>query len=361
MNKTKLPDLVIGNLVINPPIIQGGMGVRVSRSSLVGAVSNSGILGTISSVGLVREDISEEEYEKGSSEALRQEIKNTKKLTSTPFAVNIMYALTNYDSLVKTADEENVAAIIVGAGLPLDLPALVKTSSTKLIPIVSSARVANIILRAWTKRYQRLPDALVVEGPFAGGHLGFSYTEATGLKPVILEDVIKEVLDLVKEYEKNHNRKIPVIAAGGIFTGADIARILKLGTSGVQMATRFVCTTECDVSDKYKESYLKCKEDDIVVILSPVGMPVRVIKNRLVERIQAGEKIKFKCPYKCLKTCDPYSANYCIANALVNASRGNFDEGFALCGKNAHRVNRIISVEELIEELEQEALDEFYK
>lgn len=357
----KLPELIIGDLRINPPIIQGGMGVRVSTAKLAAAVSNEGALGVIASVGLGEEGQKNISYEERSKLAFKEMIREAKKLTNKKFGVNIMYALTNYDDLVRIAIEEEVGAIISGAGLPLHLPALARNSSTKLIPIVSSARAADIILRAWIKRYQRLPDAFVIEGPLAGGHLGFSYAEAVGIKQIFLENIIKEVLGLVKDYEKVYSKKkIPVIVAGGIFTGSDIARMLKLGASGVQMATRFVCTKECDVSDRYKEAYLKCKENDIVVILSPAGMPARVIKNKFVERIQLGEKMKFQCPYKCLKSCDPYSANYCIAQALVNAYRGDFDNGFAMCGANAYRVKEIISVKELINELVEGACKEFY-
>ena len=357
----KLPDLVIGDLKINLPVIQGGMGVRVSTASLAAAVSNEGGFGVIASVGLGEEGRKDLTYEERSKLSFREMIQETKRLTNKKFGVNIMYALTNYDDLVKIAIEEGVGAIISGAGLPLHLPALAKDSKTKLIPIVSSGRAANLILHAWIRRYDRLPDAFVVEGPLAGGHLGFSYTEVSGIEDVFLKDRLREVLNVVKKYEETYNKKIPIIAAGGIFTGGDIARMLKLGASGIQMATRFVCTKECDVSEKYKEAYVKCKREDIVVILSPAGMPARVIKNKFVERIQAGEKMKFECPYRCLKTCDPYSANYCIAQALVNAYRGNLDEGFAMCGVNAYRIKKIISVKELINKLVEEVCKEFYK
>jgi NAD(P)H-dependent flavin oxidoreductase YrpB (nitropropane dioxygenase family) len=360
--KNKLPDLIIGNLRINPPIFQGGMGVRVSGSSLVSAVSNEGAFGVIAAVGLGEEWPDKNvDYKTRSELALREMIRQTKRLTRNPFGVNIMYALTNYDELVKVAVEEEVGAIISGAGLPLHLPSLTRDSSIKLIPIVSSARAADLIMHTWLKRYQRLPDAFVIEGPLAGGHLGFNYTEAIGIKQLFLEDIVKDVLGLVKGYEVTYNKKIPVIAAGGIFTGKDIAHMLNLGASGVQMATRFVCTKECDISNKYKETYLKCKEEDIVVILSPAGMPARVIKNRFVERIQAGEKMKFDCPYLCLKTCDPYSANYCIAQVLVNAYRGDIDNGFAMCGANAYRVKKIVSVKELINELIEESTVELQR
>ncbi|MFA5411092.1 MAG: nitronate monooxygenase family protein [Candidatus Omnitrophota bacterium] len=341
---------------INPPIIQGGMGVRVSTAKLAAAVSNEGAFGVIASVGLGEEGRQDISYEERSKIAFREMIHETKRLTKNKFGVNIMYALTNYDDLVQVAIEENVGAIIAGAGLPLHLPALRdRNSSTKLIPIISSVRAAELICRTWMRRYKLLPDALILEGPLAGGHLGFKYSEV--IRPVVssLENLLDEVLSVVRKFENEFKLKIPLIAGGGIFTGEDIVKILRRGASGVQMATIFVCTTECDVSPAYKEAYLKSKPEDIAVILSPVGMPARVIRNKFVERIESGEKIKFTCPYRCLKTCDPYAANYCIAQALVNAYRGNLDNGFAMCGANAYRVKKIISVRELINGLVKEA------
>ena len=361
MKIDKLPDLVIGDLKINPPIIQGGMGVRVSKFNLVSSVSSTGALGVIASVGLGNESESEMDYEKSSAEALKEQILKAKELTKNPIGVNIMFALTNYESLVKVCVNYGVDVIISGAGLPLKLPEFASNSTIKLVPIVSSGRAAELIARTWIKRYQKLPDAFIVEGPLAGGHLGFSYSEALGIEKVLVEDRVKEVLEVVRSYKETHNKEIPVIAAGGIFNGVDIARMLKLGASGVQMATRFVCTKECDVSDAYKKAYLDCELDDVTVILSPAGMPARVIKNKFVERIQAGERMKFKCPYQCLKTCDPYSANYCIADALVKAAKGDFENGFAMCGQNAFRIDKITSVKELINELVEETKKELNK
>ncbi|PIQ89259.1 MAG: nitronate monooxygenase [Candidatus Omnitrophica bacterium CG11_big_fil_rev_8_21_14_0_20_42_13] len=351
MAAKKLPDLIIDDLIINPPIIQGGMGVRVSTAPLAAAVSNEGALGVIASVGLGEEGRQDLSYEERSKMALREMIQETKKLTKKPFGVNIMCALTNYDDLAKIAIEEEVGAIISGAGLPLHLPSLASGAKTKLIPIISSDRAAELICKTWQRRYNRLPDALVLEGALAGGHIGFKFGEIVTSTFPALEDLLLNVLKVVKKFEAESNKKIPVIAAGGIFTGDDIARMLKLGASGVQMATRFVCTNECDVSQEYKDAYLNCKKDDIITILSPVGMPARVIRNKFVERIETGEKIKFKCPYRCLKTCDPYAANYCLAQALVNAYRGNMSEGFAMSGANAYRIDKIISVKELVNEL----------
>jgi len=345
----------IGDLRIDLPIIQGGMGVRVSSSSLVSAVSNEGALGVIAAVGLGREDmVGQSDYQASSREYLIDIIRKTREKTKKPFGVNIMCALTNYEDLVDAAQSESVDVIISGAGLPLKMPSLISNKKTKIIPIVSSGRAAQIILKTWQRRYKRLPDAVIVEGPLAGGHLGYSREELNDPKNINLENILRDVLSVVSEFE-GQGVKIPVVAAGGIFDGRDIAKFIKMGASAVQMATRFVCTHECDVSIKYKEAYLAVKKEDIVVIQSPVGMPGRVISNEFVKRISAGERIDFGCTYQCLSTCDPKKVNYCIAKALVNASHGEMDKGFAMCGSNAYRIDKIVSVKELIAELVQEA------
>jgi NAD(P)H-dependent flavin oxidoreductase YrpB (nitropropane dioxygenase family) len=353
--KNTFKDFDIGNLRISIPIIQGGMGVRVSTASLASAVSNEGGLGVIAAVALGEcgEDQGRE-FKARSRAALMNSIRESRKLTKNPIGVNIMCALANYDDLVDAAQEESVEVIISGAGLPLKLPSLVTHKKSKLVPIVSSGRAAHIICSVWRRRYNRLPDALVVEGPLAGGHLGYSRQELDDKEHVFLENILQDVLSVVREFETD-TQKIPVIAAGGIFDGKDIARVIRLGASAVQMATRFVCTHECDVSIKYKEAYMSAKEEDIVIIQSPVGMPGRVVRNEFVERISKGERIDFGCAYKCLSTCDPKKVNYCIAKALINASKGEMDKGFAMCGSNAYRIKKIISVKQLIAELVEEA------
>ncbi|MCX5716189.1 MAG: nitronate monooxygenase family protein [Candidatus Omnitrophica bacterium] len=355
--RAELKSLTMGDLRIEIPIIQGGMGVRVSTASLVSAVSNEGAFGVIAAVGLAEDESAQKyDYPKRSRESLTDSIKETRRMTKNPFGVNIMCALTNYDDLVDTAQKESVDAIISGAGLPLKLPSLIKNNKTKLIPIVSSARAAFIICSTWKRRYKRLPDAIVVEGPLAGGHLGYSMKELEDTKNVFLDKILEEVLLIVRAFESD-KQKIPVIAAGGIFDGKDIARVILLGASAVQMATRFVCTHECDVSPKYKEAYLSAKKEDIVVIKSPVGLPGRVIRNDFVKKISEGGRVDFGCVYKCLSTCDPKKVNYCIAKALVSASRGEMDKGFAMCGSNAYRIKEIISVKQLIAELMSETRD----
>lgn len=353
-NVTSLPELIIGDLRINPPIIQGGMGVRVSGSRLASAVSNEGALGVVASVGTGEEWPDRTlDYVTRSYVGLRNMLQEAKSLTPNPIAVNIMCALTNYEGLVKAADEENVAAIISGAGLPMKLPALVKHRSIKLIPIVSSARAADLICRTWSRKHNRLPDALIVEGTLAGGHLGFSLDDIATAH-ISLESIVQDVLSVAARYTKENGTPIPVIPAGGIFDGKDIARFLNLGASGVQMATRFVCTHECDASLQYKEAYLNCRKEDIIVIQSPLQLPLRVIRNSFVDRILSGEKEKFHCLYHCLATCEPDKSPYCIAQALINAYRGNMRAGFATCGANAYRIDRIVSVRELIRDLVDE-------
>jgi nitronate monooxygenase len=351
MPNRALPSLRIGDLVVNPPIVQGGMGVRVSRASLAAAVANQGCVGVIATVGLGRfEDHPGSQYVRINGEGLRDEIRKARSMTDGILGVNVMVALTDYDNLARIAAEEDVDLIISGAGLPLDLPQFVEGKSIKLVPIVSSARALSLICRKWQRTYDRLPDAVVVEGVKAGGHLGFKYEEAAGGTAPPLDDLLVEVLAVANSFAP----PIPVIAAGGIFSGQDIARVLRLGASGVQMATRFVCTEECDVDPRFKQAYLDARKEDITIIKSPVGMPGRVLNNEFVERVKRGETVPFKCTYKCLKTCDPKTVPYCIAKVLVNAAEGKLDQAFAFSGENSYRIDKIVSVKELIDELAEE-------
>jgi NAD(P)H-dependent flavin oxidoreductase YrpB (nitropropane dioxygenase family) len=351
--KTKLPNLVIGDLVINPPIVQGGMGVRISLSRLAAAVANEGAVGTIACalIGGLKSHLSMDDHVNADMKELAEQIKKAKIMTTGVLAVNIMVALTNYVPLVKTAVEEGIDIIFSGAGLPLSLPEYVKNSKTKIVPIISSARAADLMCKVWITKHNYVPDALVLEGPLAGGHLGFSFKELESEQTMPdVFNILVEVLEVARKYEKIHNKKIPVIVGGGIYDGKDIARALKIGASGVQMATRFACTYECDASDRFKQAYIDCKKEDIVIIRSPVGMPGRAINNEFLERSKRGE-IKFKCYYQCLKTCTPPKSPYCIADALLNAAYGNLDKGFVFVGANAYRCNKIVSVKELIQEL----------
>ncbi|MBN2642231.1 MAG: nitronate monooxygenase [Victivallales bacterium] len=356
-NITALPDLQIGNIRINPPVIQGGMGVLVSGPGLVSAVSNAGALGILAAVG-AGEDCEDRSlnYADRSSEGLRQMIAKTRSMTSNPFGINIMCVLSNYVELVRTAIEEKISVIISGAGLPLSLPSLAVGSETALVPVVSTARAADLICRTWKRRYDRLPDAIIVEGSKAGGHLGFSRDEIDSAPPELI-DIVKDVIKVVKPYQVEGKATIPVIAAGGVFDGKDIATFMNVGAAGVQMGTRFVCTDECDASIEYKNSYVNCSEDDITIVQSPVGLPLRVVRNDFIKRIQAGGKDDFYCRYQCLRTCDPSKSSYCIADALKNAFDGNMNKGFTTCGANAYRINKIVPVRELLNELAEGCLE----
>lgn len=350
---SKLPDLFIGDLRINPPIIQGGMGIKISLANLSSAVANEGAVGTLSAVttGPIHNSDAMAEYEN----ELREQIRKARKQTKGILAANILVALTNYASVVKIVIEEGIDIIFSGAGLPLSLPKLIKGSKTKICPIVSSARAAEILCKSWITKHNYTPDAIVVEGPMAGGHLGYSFAELEKQPPEIkLENILVEVIKVAKKYGDSQKKRIPVIAAGGIFDGKDIARMLKLGASGVQMATRFVCTNECDASDKFKQAYLNAKKEDITIIESPVGMPGRALKNDFLDKTRKGE-IKFTCNYRCLKTCNQSDSPYCIFDALLNAAKGNLSDGFVFAGSNVHRIDKIVSVKNLIQELVSEA------
>jgi nitronate monooxygenase len=265
-----------------------------------------------------------------------------------------MVALSNYEDLARTAMEENIDLIISGAGLPMHLPAYrPEGSRTKLVPIVSSGRAAAIVARRWMERYGILPDAFVVEGPLAGGHLGFKLEQISD-PAYAIERLIPEVLAAVRELEQKHQRRIPVIAAGGIYTGADVLQFLTMGAAGVQMATRFVTTFECDASDDFKQTYIAAGEKDLVIIKSPVGLPGRAIRNQFIEDVNAGEKKPYQCSYHCIITCDVENSPYCIAHALLSARRGNFKHGFAFAGANAWRATGIISVKQLVDALREE-------
>jgi len=347
-----LPDLKIGHLVSKVPIIQGGMGVGISLSSMASAVANEGGIGVIAAAmpGIHEPDIATNSTH-ANIRVLQDEIRKARQMTTGVLGVNIMVALTNYSDMVRTSIEEGIDIIFSGAGLPLDLPSyLTPESKTKLVPIISSARAAIILCKKWLARYDYLPDAFVVEGPRAGGHIGFK-TEQIDDPDFALENIVAEVIEAVKPFEVEQSATIPIIAAGGIFTGDDIFKFLALGASGVQMGTRFVATHECDADDAFKQAYIHSKKEDMVVIKSPVGMPGRAVRNTFIDQVNQGKKKTFKCPFHCIKTCDPKKSPYCIAMALSNARKGCLDNGFAFAGENAYRIKKIISVKELINTL----------
>ena len=353
-----MKELKIGDLKARIPIIQGGMGVAISLSGLACAVADQGGIGVISAagIGMIESDF-HTNFIEANNRALRNEIRKAREKTKGIIGVNIMVALTNYSELVKTSVEEEIDIIFSGAGLPLDLPKyLGESRKTKLVPIVSSARAAKIISKRWIEKYDYVPDAIVVEGPKAGGHLGFR-EDQLDKQEYTIENIVTEVIKEMSEFEEKSNRKIPVIAAGGIYTGEDILYMMKLGVAGVQMATRFVTTKECDASDAFKESYINSKKEDIGIIKSPIGLPGRAIMNDFLVDVKAGEKKPYKCPYHCIITCDYQNSPYCIALALMNAKKGSFGGGFAFAGVNAYKTTEIVSVSDLIKTIKAEYTD----
>lgn len=347
--------LRIGDLSIAIPVIQGGMGVGISLSGLASAVACEGGVGVISSagLGLIYRNFSAN-YLEASMHGLKEEIRKAREKTIGVIGVNIMVAMTNFADMVRTAIQEKVDIIIAGAGLPLDLPSFLnKDSKTKLLPIVSSARAARIICEKWKSGFDYLPDAVIVEGPEAGGHLGFR-EENLKDSDYSLEHLVPEIRKELNLFEDKYNKSIPLIAAGGIYTGDDINKIMKLGASGVQMATRFVTTNECDAPQAFKQAYIDAEEKDIEIIKSPVGMPGRAIISGFLNKVKEGKKQPQKCPFKCIKTCDISKSPYCIIVALMNAFKGNFENGFAFAGSNAFRATKISSVKEVFEALKAE-------
>jgi nitronate monooxygenase len=355
----KIPKLRMGNLVADIPIIQGGMGVGISLSNLAAAVANEGGIGVISAtgIGMLEPDFNKNVRE-ANRRALRREILKARQMTGGIIGVNLLVALTDYSDVLQTAVEADADLVFMGAGLPLEFPEALlrdglKKVTTKFVPIVSSARAAKVIFRYWQRHFDRIPDAVVVEGPLAGGHLGFKKEQLTD-PDYNLEKILPEVISVVKTFEQCSDASIPVIAAGGIYTGADIYKFIQLGAQGVQMATRFVATRECDASIEFKEAYLSCKKEDITIIDSPVGLPGRAILNSFLNDVSLGKKVPYECHWHCLKTCAFKSSPYCICIALTNAKKGNLEKGFAFAGANAYRVDSIVSVRELISTLLRE-------
>lgn len=352
----KLPELKIGQLSVKFPIVLGAMGVGVTRSGLASAVTNAGGLGVISGVNLgFREPDFYQNRLEANLRALKNEIRLAKEKTQNGLiGINFMVAMNNYKEHVAVAVKEGVDFIISGAGLPTELPSMVKGSATKIVPIVSSVKAAQLLAKLWDRNHQVAPDAVVIEGVLAGGHLGFS-------KEDILENnfdpktVIQGVKNALKPYEEKYARKIPVIFAGGVFDGKDIAEMLSYGADGVQMATRFVATEECDADDAFKQAYVASTEEDVEIIISPVGMPGRALNNSLIKRIAEGRRPKIERCVNCLATCNPATTPYCISQALVSSVTGDLESGLIFAGANVYKVNEITTVPKLMETLVNEA------
>ena len=367
-----LKPLKIGNLVAKHPVIQGGMGVGVSLSSLAGAVAKAGGIGIISTaqIGFKDQDFGKNPMA-ANLRAIHSELKKAReKAPQGILGFNIMVATKEYASYVKEAVKAGADVIISGAGLPIDMPKFVaeaenenggsekKERRTMIAPIVSSVKSALVICRMWDRKYHTAPDFVVVEGPCAGGHLGFSREQLTELgadtdhvaetfdEPAYDKE-IRGIIETVKSFAEKYKKHIPVITAGGIFDHKDVLHQFALGAEGVQAATRFVTTEECDADIAYKEAYINAKEEDIVIVKSPVGMPGRAIKNKFLERVAQGP-VKVERCFRCLEHCNPAETPYCITKALINAAEGKIDEALLFCGSNAYRCEKIETVPEVM-------------
>lgn len=348
----KLQPLVIGDLIAKVPIIQGGMGIGVSLSSLAGAVAKEGGIGVISAAqpGYRDADFNRDTLS-ANLRALGKEIKRAKEISGGGIiGVNIMCASRDYEHFVRCCMENEADLIISGAGVPTELPGLVKGSSIKIAPIVSPPKSARVLLKLWDKKYQTTADLVVIEGPKAGGHLGFSPQELEKYENAGYDEEILEILEIVRGYEEKYEKHIPVVFAGGVYDRSDIDHYIGLGCDGVQMATRFVATRECDAPEAFKQAYLKAKKEDIVIVKSPVGMPGRAIENQFIKDTRKAREAVVRCNH-CLKQCDPATTPYCITAALIRAVKGDVEHSLVFCGENAYRLDRIVTVKELMEEL----------
>jgi len=354
INLNILNHLRIGNLVSKWPIIQGGMGIGISLSSLAGAVAKEGGIGIISGVqiGYREEDFLKNNLE-ANKRAMRKEIRKAREIAPEGIiGVNLLAAMTTYNELITTAIEEGIDLIVTGAGLPLELPQMVKGTNTKIAPVVSSGKAAKLISKVYDKKFGIPADMFIVEGPLAGGHLGFKKDVMESETYMNLEDILKEVLEEIRPFEEKYGVKIPVVVAGGIFDGKDVAYYMNLGASGVQMGTRFVGTEECNADLEFKKAYINAKKEDIRLVNSPVGMPGRAIRNSFTDKMDEGN-IPVKRCYNCLIPCDPRTTPYCISDALMHSAEGQ--EGLIFAGSNAYRVSEIVTVKELMTKLVSEA------
>ena len=358
-----LKPLTIGGLTARLPVIQGGMGVGISLSSLAAAVARAGGIGIISAaqIGFHEPDFAEDS-QAANLRAMEKEMKKARELAPGGIiGFNIMVATRNYAEYVKTAARAGADLIISGAGLPVSLPEYVKGTATKIAPIVSSVKAALVICKMWDRKYHTAPDLVVVEGPLAGGHLGFDREQLSELEADTprscetfhrkeYDEEIRGIIALVKQYAQKYGKEIPVVTAGGVYSHEDVLHQLELGADGVQVATRFVTTEECDAPMAYKQAYLDAKEEDIVIVKSPVGMPGRAIRNAFLREVEKGKQAITYC-YRCLEHCDQAKIPYCITEALINAARGNMDRALVFCGSNAWRAKKIETVDGVMRDL----------
>jgi len=347
-------ELKIGKHTARFPLIQGGMGVRISGGNLAGHVARCGGVGLVAAAGIAlnSEHYSGTNYFQAEIQAFQTEVRKARAIAPDGIiGVNVMVALSDYEALVKAAIEAGAQVVVCGAGLPLSLPELTAHApDVALVPIASSVRAAQLIARTWEKRYHRLPDAVVVEDPdTAGGHLG-EKMENIGTGDY---DQYATVRGVKQFFRDEYHSEVPVIAAGGVWNRADLEYALAEGADGVQMSSRFVCTEECDAADEFKQAYLNCKKEDIGLLMSPAGLPGRAILSNTPKIRQYDLDHHTPCRMGCLKKCSYKESGerFCIVTALDRAQKGDVETGLVFCGSNAWKADRITTVQAIFDEL----------
>ena len=345
--------LKIGEKTARVPLIQGGMGVGISLGNLAGTVAKEGGMGIISTAQIgFREPDFDADPSGANQRSIRKEMEKARAISPDGLiGYNIMVALRDYKQHVAAAVGAGADLIISGAGLPTELPALTAGSPVKIAPIVSTEKSAKVILKYWGRKYHRTADLVIIEGPKAGGHLGFKKEELDFYSPERYEEEITKIIETVRGFAEEYQTEIPIIAAGGIFDVEDVRRVMALGVDGVQIASRFVTTRECDADIRYKEAYLNASKEDIVIVKSPVGMPGRAILNPFMKRVMLGEKMEHTPCHRCLARCNPAEIPYCITDSLIRAAKGDVEEALLFCGADAYRQTRMETVKEVIDSL----------
>ncbi len=355
--------ITIGTKTLAVPILQGGMGIGVSLERLAGSVAACGGMGTLSAAFCgFREPDFDTDPRSANLRALARQVERAKEIAKGAglIAANVMVAAAQYADSVRTALRSGVDAVVCGAGLPKDLPALaaeVPESGAALAPVVSSGRSASLICKLWDRRYQRTPDFVVLEGPLAGGHLGFTpedAREAQAGRPKLLTSLLAEVLEALAPFREKYGRDIPVFVAGGVKDGREMRRYMDQGAAGAQFATRFIATEECDASPGFKQALLDAGQEDVTIVQSPVGMPGRALRSPLIERVEAGAQPKITRCNRCLSACDCKTAPYCISKALIAAVDGDWENGLFFCGANAGEVTALSTVKTQMEQIMNE-------
>lgn len=346
-------EVKLGGKVLPIPILQGGMGIGVSLECLAGAVAACGGMGTLSAAfcGFRETDFRNNSRE-ANLRALARQVRRAKEIAGGAglVAVNVMVAAAQYADSVRTALRAGADAVVCGAGLPKDLPALaaeVPESGAALAPVVSGGRSAALICKLWDRRYGRIPDFMILEGPLAGGHLGFSPEEAREAqagRPKPLSGLLREVLEGLGPFREKYGRDVPVFVAGGVKNGGEMRNYMNEGAAGAQFATRFIATEECDAGPGFQRALLSARAEDVVIVQSPVGMPGRALKSPLIQRVEAGTQPGVGHCDRCLAACNPKTAPYCISKALIAAVEGDWENGLFFCGANVGEVNTLSTV-----------------